>query len=115
MSDIKQTSATAEALDEGRRSTLRRLGRFAAVTAPTVTLLLAAKTKPAVAAPSTPSSRQFKISAGAVDGAALLSRMSAASSASTNAIDGVGICFAAIKALHGRLDRLEAEVRAATI
>ena len=40
---------------ESRRPILRKLGRFAAVTAPTVALLLAARTKPAKAAPgSTP-------------------------------------------------------------
>jgi hypothetical protein len=32
-----------------RRAVLRRLGRFAAVTAPSVTLLLAAESKPAAA------------------------------------------------------------------
>jgi hypothetical protein len=35
-----------------RRAVLRRLGRFAAVSAPTVTLLLAAENKPASAATS---------------------------------------------------------------
>ena len=35
-----------------RRATLKKLGRFATVTAPTVTLLLAAQTKPGRAAPS---------------------------------------------------------------
>ena len=35
-----------------RRATLRRLGRFAVITAPAVTLLLAAKTKPARAVAS---------------------------------------------------------------
>jgi len=39
---------------EGRRPVLRKLGRFAAVTAPTVALLLAARTKPAKAAPGSP-------------------------------------------------------------
>lgn len=48
------------AIDQSRRATLRRLGRFAAITPPAVTLLLAAKTKPAIAAVSVPSSRQFK-------------------------------------------------------
>jgi hypothetical protein len=37
---------------EGRRPVLRKLGRFAAVTAPTVALLLAARTKPAKAVTS---------------------------------------------------------------
>ena len=35
-----------------RRAVLRRLGRFAAVSAPTVTLLLAAQSKPAGAVPN---------------------------------------------------------------
>lgn len=34
-----------------RRAVLRRLGRFATISAPAVTLLLAAQTKPASAAP----------------------------------------------------------------
>ncbi len=38
---------------QARRNVLRRLGRFAAVSAPTVTLLLAAETKPAAATVST--------------------------------------------------------------
>jgi hypothetical protein len=36
---------------EGRRAILRKAGRFVAVTAPAVTLLLAASEKPAKAAP----------------------------------------------------------------
>jgi len=36
----------------GRRAALKKLGRFATVTAPTVTLLLAAQTKPSQAAPT---------------------------------------------------------------
>ena len=59
-----------------RRALLKRLGRFAAVTAPAVTLLLAAQTKPGNAAPVScapiKSSRAFKISGGAVDAAAVL-------------------------------------------
>lgn len=39
---------------ESRRPVLRRFGRLAAVTAPTIALLLAAKTKPAVAVTSVP-------------------------------------------------------------
>ena len=35
-----------------RRAVLRRLGRFAAVSAPAVTLLLAAETRPASAVPN---------------------------------------------------------------
>jgi hypothetical protein len=36
-------------IDQRRRATLRKLGRFAAVTAPVVTLLLSARAKPAFA------------------------------------------------------------------
>lgn len=46
---------------ETRRAALRRLGRFAAITPPAITLLLSAGTKSAKAQPgSIPSSRQFK-------------------------------------------------------
>ena len=50
-------------VDETRRAALRRLGRYAAVTPPAVTLLLSAGTKSAKAQPRSipaPSSRQFK-------------------------------------------------------
>lgn len=48
-------------IDENRRATLRRLGRFTALTPPAVALILAANSKPAAAAPSGNfSSRQFK-------------------------------------------------------
>jgi len=48
------------AINQTRRAALRRLGRFAAITPPAVTLLLSATTKPASAVPSAISSRQFK-------------------------------------------------------
>jgi hypothetical protein len=50
------------AVDHTRRVALRRLGRFAAITPPAVTILLSAAAKPASALTSTPpvSSRQFK-------------------------------------------------------
>ena len=59
-----------------RRALLKRLGRFAAVSAPTVTLMLAAKAKPGNAAvmscvPSA-SSRALKTRIGHVDGDAVL-------------------------------------------
>jgi hypothetical protein len=38
-------------LDETRRALLKKVGRYATVSAPAVTLLLAASTKPAKAAP----------------------------------------------------------------
>jgi hypothetical protein len=57
-----QQQPTADAgVDQNRRATLSRLGRFAAVTPPAVALILAARTKPALAATSVVfSSRQFK-------------------------------------------------------
>jgi hypothetical protein len=45
------TQKTAEA--KSRRETLKKIARFGAVSAPAVTLLLAASSKPAVAAIST--------------------------------------------------------------
>jgi hypothetical protein len=49
-------------IDASRRAMLRKLGRFAAVTPPAVTLLLSARIRPAAAAspPIIISSRQFK-------------------------------------------------------
>lgn len=49
MDKTKDTIGASEATPTGRRSALKALGRYAAVTAPTVALLLAAKTKPAAA------------------------------------------------------------------
>jgi len=48
-----QTSATPDA-DAERRVALKRIGRFAAVTPPTVALLLAGASKPSKAAPLSP-------------------------------------------------------------
>ncbi len=53
----KKTPAEREDLDrmdraKARRAILKKLGRFATVTTPTVTLLLAAQSKPAHAQPS---------------------------------------------------------------
>ena len=42
----------APTVRESRRALLKKVGRYAAVTAPGVTLLLAASTKPAKALPS---------------------------------------------------------------
>ncbi len=62
--------------DKQRRALLKKLGRFAAVSAPTVTLMLAAKAKPGNAAPIScaplPSSRAFKTRLRPVDGDAVL-------------------------------------------
>lgn len=62
-SDQKPQHPTQDiAVDQTRRVALRRLGRFAAITPPAVTLLLSATAKPASAVTSTPptSSRQIK-------------------------------------------------------
>jgi hypothetical protein len=60
--------------DQNRRMALKRLGRFGLVSAPAVTLLLAAASKPAAAQTCSlcPSSRSFKAPDGSVDAAALL-------------------------------------------
>jgi hypothetical protein len=57
-----------------RRSALKKFGRFAAVTVPAVTLLLAASTKPAKAPciSCVPSSRQFKTTGEGIDAVAVL-------------------------------------------
>ena len=54
------TPADGEEIAQPRRALLRKLGRFAAVTPPAVTLLLSLKSKPALAVTSVVSSRQFK-------------------------------------------------------
>jgi hypothetical protein len=68
-----------------RRATLKKLGRFATVTAPTVTLLLAAQTKPGRAASPSPcrsncgvaSSRAFKTAKAEIDTASVLAGVAA--------------------------------------
>jgi hypothetical protein len=57
---VRQQPSQDSAVDQSRRATLRRLGRFAAVTPPAVALILAARTKPALAVTSNFSSRQLK-------------------------------------------------------
>ncbi len=47
----KKESEAAPLTSRERRAVLRRIGRFAAVSAPAVTLLLAAESKPANAQP----------------------------------------------------------------
>lgn len=99
----------------GRRDILKRVGRFVAVSAPTVTLLMAARTKPAAALPSIPieSSRQFKTGEGALDPAAVLAVVtSGIGTGNIDLIDGVGMCLAAIKGLADKISSLE--MRAAT-
>jgi hypothetical protein len=104
-----QDAPTNSTAHQERRAALIKLGRFAAVTVPTVTLLLAAGTKPALApCLSCVSSRQFKEPEGAVDNDALLSAALIENSAAFDVIDGIGTCLGAIKALNARIDRLEA-------
>jgi hypothetical protein len=113
--DCAPTVAEDSAL--ARRALLKKIGRYVAVTPPAVTLLMAAGSKRAIAA-SQPveSSRQFKISEGAVDGAALSAAPAAMGEGiGLNAIDGIGTCLAAIKALDARLDMLEGELRPALL
>jgi hypothetical protein len=77
--DRSQTNAAELNTAEQRRALLKKLGRFAAVSAPTVTLLLAAKAKPSAAATCVPvkSSRAFKARIGSVNGAAVLAAVAA--------------------------------------
>jgi hypothetical protein len=108
MIETNNTQESSE-VEPKRRALLKKIGRFAAVTAPTVTLLLTATAKPKKAvAVSTRSSRQFKNPEGAVDNDALLSAVLVGNAAAFDVIDGIGTCFGAIKALHARIDRLEA-------
>jgi len=69
---------------KSRRATLKKLGRFATVTAPTVTLLLAAQTKPSRAATPSPSpcsvqssSRALKTEKAEIDTASILAGVAA--------------------------------------
>ena len=66
------------ATDQARRAALMKLGRFAVVSAPAVTLMLAAGDKSAKAAPCSPcaSSRALKTTDGSIDTAALLAAVS---------------------------------------
>lgn len=115
MTEKKETvgAATGPAAME-RRAALKKIGRFAAVSAPAVTLLLAARSKPAKAAPiSMFSSRQFKTQGLAVNSTAVLAVLTAGGSVGViDPIDGVGLCLAAIKALAGRIGGLELRVAA---
>ena len=89
MSDTDKKKETPEDLTrmdqaKKRRAVLKKLGRFATVTAPTVTLLLAAQTKPTRAAPSSSpspcavsSSRAFKTAKAEIDTASILAGVAA--------------------------------------
>ena len=72
--DNPQSDAGKASTARQRRALLKKLGRFAAVSAPTVTLLLAAGAKPGAAGPgsSEASSRAFKTRLGPVDANAVL-------------------------------------------
>lgn len=78
----KPEDLTAMDQAKSRRATLKKLGRFATVTAPTVTLLLAAQTKPSRAATPSPSpcstsSRAFKTAKAEIDTASILAGVAA--------------------------------------
>ena len=77
--DTTQATTAESATAKQRRVLLKKLGRFAAVSAPTVTLLLAAKAKPGVAASCipAPSSKALKARIGPVDRATVLAGVSA--------------------------------------
>ena len=71
-----QTNPAKASISKQRRAILKRLGRFAAVSAPTVTLLLAAQAKPGfaqgVSCRPVNSSRAFKTRIAPVNGGAVL-------------------------------------------
>jgi hypothetical protein len=117
ISDEATTSTIPTPAESGdstlsRRKALRKFGRYAAVTAPAVTLLMAANSKRALAASGQQSSRQFKNAEGVADGTNLsLLLANAGNGGGLSAIDGVGLCLAAIKALNDRLDGVEGALR----
>ncbi len=107
-------------LDASRRVALKRLSRLAAVTPPTVALLLAATEKPAkaviVSAPPAPSSRQFKTVGVGVDPAAALAVVSSLSGADVlHAVDAVGLCLSSLQGLGRRIAAMEIEAGLARI
>ena len=78
MDQVEDAQAPADKPDQVRRAVLRRLGKFAAVTPPAVTLLLATVTKPRVAqGVSGFSSKQLKLSEGVIDETGILSAVAA--------------------------------------
>jgi hypothetical protein len=108
---MSDASSTAEMKNRAtRRALLKRLGRFAVVTPPAVTLLLAAGERPARAqAPSTEiSSRQLKIAEGGLAPDAALAGMTGLSTTEGMVdIDAIGLCLGAIKAMSARVDAME--------
>ncbi len=128
---VNAATEQAERLPTDRRAALKKLGRFVAISAPAVTLMLAAGSKSAKAQSCSPcsSSRQFKTPEGGVDTAALLGsaqRMPLQVGAinagdfraafglgdgkSIHPLDGIGVCLAAIQALSARIGSLEAAI-----
>ena len=96
-----------------RRAALKKLGRFTSISAPAVTLLLAAVAALPVEAwrykPETglgtqphigPYAEDFQAAFGVGDGVTI------------NPIDAIGVCLAAIKALSKRVEELEAQLMA---
>jgi hypothetical protein len=135
MDEIKSPANGAteqsERLAADRRAALKKLGRFVAISAPAVTLMLAAGSKSAKAQACSPcsSSRQFKTAEGGVDTTALLGgaqrmplevgRIAAGDfraafglgdGKTIHPLDGIGVCLAAIQALNARIGSLEAAV-----
>jgi hypothetical protein len=134
MTDENKSAANSaanvvEQLAAERRAALKKLGRFVAISAPAVTLMLAAGSKSAKAQDCSPceSSRQFKTPEGAVDTAALLSsaqRMPLQIGAiqagdfrtafglgdgkAIHPLDGIGVCLASLQALNERIGSLKA-------
>jgi hypothetical protein len=101
--------------DASRRAALKRLGRFAAVTPPAVTLLLATAEKPAKAvtmsAVPLPSSRQLKTPGIGADPEAAMAVVSGLAGADgLHPVDAVGLCLASLKGLGRRIAALESEI-----
>ena len=78
-SDKLQKNPTKTKTAKQRRALLKKLGRFAAVTAPTVTLLLAAQVKPGGAVPASQScsSKARKTLEGGINASAILAAVAA--------------------------------------
>ncbi len=114
MSEIgKADNATSES---SRRDLMKRLGRFAVVTPPAVTLILAAGQKPARAQPVSPvgaSSRQLKVAGGPLRPEAMLADLAGYTAPhGLNSIDAVGLCLGSIQAVSARVARLERQLAA---
>lgn len=118
MNDIGKGRPGAAEQSADRRRVLRQVGRFAAVTAPSVVLLLAAGSKPSqaqskISLPIHPpvSSRQFKDRGGAIDPRLALAIV-AAGVPGHDATDKIGLCLAAVQGLTRRIGDLEERLAA---